>query len=70
MPSKPYTIGDIKQDLPLVPVIINGIECIGHVRGRKNKFATVYVLHKPYCEAEFSWDSIQRAFNTGIPLKF
>jgi hypothetical protein len=63
------TVNDVKQDLPNIPVLIKGIEYTGCVRGRFNKYPVVYV-HILTRSAEFTWEAVQRAYNTGEPLKF
>jgi hypothetical protein len=63
------SIADIKRDLPEVPVLIDGREYIGHVKGRLNNYATVYnLLDNNY--HHFSWDAVARAYNTGEALIF
>jgi len=50
---------EAKAKLPNVKVEIGGKVHVGHVRGRMNRFATVFV--KGYGSYEYSWSAIARA---------
>lgn len=68
------TIEQIKEKLPDVKVKIGDKIHTGHVRGRLMDFAHVWVLGVPtpnsQCSQEYSWETIQRAVETGRPLIF
>lgn len=74
------TVAQVKEQLPQVPVRINGKgkTLWARVTGRKNKFATVTVqneetLHRgnvPWSDNEFAWETVTNAVNTGRPLNF
>ena len=83
MNSTEMTIAEVKRDLPNVPVkTASGKRHMARVSGRLNQFATVtlsYIEHarpkehlrgRPWSDAQFSWESVTRAINTGEPLDF
>ena len=60
----------VKKQLPAVDVIIGHKKVVGKVSGRKNKFATVWViLLDVQTPIEFSWVTIARALSANKPLK-
>lgn len=74
------TIADVKRDLPDVPVTIGRKRFMARLSGRLCPFGTLtvsYITHgaprhylrgRPWIDAQFSWDAIARAVNTGKPL--
>ena len=60
------TVEEVRDQLPDVSVrLADGTIVSGHLSGRKNDFATVW-LHIPI---EFAWETIATAINTGNPLR-
>lgn len=74
------TVTDVKRELPDVPVKIGRKRFMARLSGRLNSFATVtvsYIVHgaprhylrgRPWFDAQFSWEAVTRAVNTGKPL--
>ena len=62
------TVDDIKNLVPFdVQVKVSGTDYTGHVRGRSNAFATVYVSQLD-ADYEFSWAAVGRAHSNGVVL--
>ena len=49
-----WTVADVRAELPSIPVKIDGEMCIGHVRGRKLRFAKVHT----------GWGTVEAAWTT------
>lgn len=66
--STRWTIDKAKQDLPDVKVKIAGKEYTGHVKGRQERFPTVYVDAFPAMDLKYSWQAIVHSLNTNGAL--
>lgn len=60
------TIEEIKENLPDVKIEFEGKVQSAHVRGRKNKFASVIL--KNGLVFEYAWQTIERVINNGSYL--
>ena len=65
-----WTADKVRAELPDVDVDWRGIVRVGRVRGRLNKFATVYLEAFPEVQTEYSWETIARCLNGGMVLNF
>ena len=65
-----HTIDSVKDTLPSVNVCWRGNVYVGRVRGRLNKFATVYLEQFPEMSQEWAWPVIVRALNQGLELNW
>jgi len=66
---KTITVQQFKQSLPDIKVLIKGKIVNGIVRGRKNKFATVYPETISYMYIEAAWEIAVDCFNNDVPLR-
>ena len=62
------TIEQVKDELPDVSVKWRGTVYRAGVRGRKNRFATVFLFDLPEVSAEWSWAAVARSVESGCPL--
>ena len=60
------TIAQIKDKLPNVKVQYKGKTYVGYVSGRKNRFATIHFSDR---SADWSWESVARAYNNKSALR-
>ncbi len=63
--KRAYTIEEVKEMLPAVKVRVGKRVVKGLVKGRKNKFATVFT---PLGSFEYSWLAVTRAYNSDKTL--
>ena len=61
------TVAYVKEHLPNVKVKIGGKIYTGHVRGRKNPYASVCVGGECH---EVSWDTVARCVTNKTPVRF
>lgn len=69
--EKSWTVESVKEQLPDVKVKCGKLTLIGHVRGRKNRFATVWYEHPNYkkqYEFEVAWETIVYCLNNDKPI--
>lgn len=62
------TIQEIKDKLPDVTVILDGVRVRCRLAGRFNQFATVYTLGG-LTVGEYAWSTIQSHLSSGRPLR-
>lgn len=66
-----WTVQRVREELPEVPVTVQGVVCIGQVAGRCLPAARVYFTYLgDMFNAEWSWTAVARALNTGKPLLY
>jgi hypothetical protein len=63
------TIDQIKKDLPDVRLVFQGKEYVGHLSGRKEPQATVWLEDIPEVEFSFSWQAVANVLNRGAMLR-
>lgn len=66
--STRWTIDQVKEKLPDVKVKIAGNVYTGHVKGRKERFPTVYVDAFPAMDLKYSWQAITHSLNNETEL--
>jgi hypothetical protein len=68
--KKFWTIGMVKEELPRVKVLVDGVPCDGRVTGRHLDFARVYFKHGGQeFNAEWAWITIAISLNEGRALR-
>ena len=64
-----WTPDSVRDILPNVRVLVDGIERSGFVRGRRSPWACVHIEGmRPDVAVMFSWDAVASALNNDRPL--
>lgn len=70
-PMTLWTTATVRDELPEVFVRVNGKVVKGQLGGRKNRFASVRIdLDGVTLTAEYAWETVVHALNTGSALTY
>ncbi len=73
MTNDKWTVGRVKEELPEVTVLANGVRRYGKLTGRRLPFARVYYVtpvggYEVPTVTEFAWITVANALNAGRAL--